>query len=175
MAWAELAISLLLLLLALGAFLLSNRWQTRGGLPQGEVIYTDSGAWHSMTEPLVDAELRLAGKPDYLVAQPDGLIIPVEVKSGRAPAQPWPGHVLQLMAYCLLVETTYGVRPTHGILQYRDRAFAVDYTVQLEADLLAALDDLRDDCDAAYVGREHQDGRRCRACGFRAACGEALA
>lgn len=175
MAWAELTVSLLLLLLALGAFLLSNRWQLRSPLPRGEVIYTDSGAWHSTTEPLYDAELRLAGKPDYLVAQPDGLIIPVEVKSGRAPMQPWPGHVLQLMAYCWLVETTYGARPTHGILQYKDRAFAVDYTAQLEEDLLDALDELRGDCDADYVGRDHQDGRRCRACGFREACGEAIA
>jgi CRISPR-associated exonuclease Cas4 len=175
MAWEVLIVSLLLVGLAMGAILLSRRWQRQSGLPPGEVIYTDSGAWHANAEPLFDSALRLAGKPDYLVEQADGSIIPVEVKSGLAPREPYPGHVLQLMAYCLLVEATYGTRPAHGILQYQDRAFAVDYTWQLEQDLLEALDDMRADRDAADVRRDHDDGRRCRACGFRERCADSLA
>lgn len=174
MAWAELAASLLLVFLALGAMLLSRRWQSASGLPQGEVFYTDSGAWHRNSEALYAAELRLAGKPDYLVAQRDGTIIPVEVKSSRAPQEPYAGHVLQLMAYCLLVEATYGIRPTHGILQYADRAFAVDYTRQLEQDLLDSLAALCQDQGAPYVSRDHRDSRRCAACGYREACVETL-
>jgi hypothetical protein len=37
-----------------------------------------------------------------------------------------------LAAYCLLVEENFGVRSPHGILQYRDRAFAIDYTDDLK-------------------------------------------
>ena len=174
MAWFELTISLVLIVLAMGALLLSRRWQQQSGLPDGAVIYTDSGIWHANTEPLLAPDLRLAGKPDYLVEQEDGLIIPVEVKSGAAPREPWPGHVLQLMAYCLLVEIAYGVRPTHGIVQYADRAFAIDYTATLEQDLLDALLAIRHDRTAQNVERDHNDPRRCRACGFRSDCGQAL-
>lgn len=174
MAWAELTLSLALVFLAMALLWKARHWQEQSGLPDGEVIYTDSGAWHTNTESLYAAELRLAGKPDYLVEQRDGLIIPVEVKSALAPQEPWPGHVLQLMAYCLLVDRSYGVRPTHGILQYQDRAFAIDYTFTLEQDLLQALDDMRCDQQASYVDRDHQDGRRCRACGFREMCSERL-
>ncbi len=175
MGWAGLTISLILIFLAMGALLLSRRWQQESGLPDGQVIYTDSGAWHTNREALYAADLRLAGKPDYLVEQADGLIIPVEVKSGNAPQEPYPGHVLQLMAYCLLVDAAFGLRPTHGILQYNDRAFAIDYTAQLEQDLLETLGEMREDQHARNVRRDHHDGRRCRACGFGQQCAERLA
>ena len=174
MAWAELTLSLVLIFLAMAFLWKARRWQEQTGLPAGQVLYSDSGVWHANAEPLYAADVRLAGKPDYLVEQHDGLIIPVEVKSARAPQEPWPGHVLQLMAYCLLVESTYGVRPTHGILQYQDRAFAIEYTFTLEQDLLQTLDDLRRDQHAEEVYRDHEDGRRCRSCGFREMCPERL-
>jgi CRISPR-associated exonuclease Cas4 len=174
MAWAELTLSLVLIFLAMAVLWKARRWQEQTGLPDGQVIYTDSGVWHANAQSLYAADVRLAGKPDYLVQQQDGLIIPVEVKSASAPQEPYPGHVLQLMAYCLLVETTYGVRPTHGILQYQDRAFAIEYTYSLEQDLLQTLDDMRYDQHAEEVERDHSDGRRCRACGFREMCPERL-
>jgi CRISPR-associated exonuclease Cas4 len=84
------------------------------------------------------------GKPDYLV-QSGGSIIPVEVKSGRAPAAPYDSHIFQLAAYCLLVEKTYGKRPPYGIIHYAGRDFAIDYTRQLESALLDWLAEIRRD------------------------------
>ena len=174
MAWGGLIISLLLIFLASGMLLLSRRWQKQSGLPDGSVIYSDGGTWFQNSEVLTDSALRLAGKPDYLVEQEDGRLVPVEIKSGRAPQIPWPGHVLQLMAYCRLVESAYGIRPTHGILQYKDRAFSVDYTATLEQDLLDTLLEMHEDQYAPDVNRDHHDPRRCSSCGYRERCEHAL-
>ncbi len=127
----------LFLLLLAGALWIGGRGMRQAsGLPEGEILYNDTGAWRANNDVLHAARLRLVGKPDYLVEQRDGTIIPVEVKSSAAPERPWDGQVLQLAAYCLLVEENFGVRPPYGILQYRDQAFAIDFTDDLEADLL---------------------------------------
>jgi len=162
-------------LLALGLLLLwiGRRGRTRSGLPQGRVIYTDTGGWNRLERPLFSRELLLTGKPDYLVT--DGAdVIPVEVKSSRAPVQPYPSHTLQLAAYCLLVEECYRRRPPYGIVKYADRAFEVDYTPALENELLDTLDDMRDDLNNGDAPRNHDEPHRCRACGHRQHCTQAI-
>ena len=99
----------------------------------------------------------------------------MEIKSGRAPQSPWPGHLLQLAAYCWLVEETYGIRPSHGILQYADHAYSVEYTAGLEEDLLDVLQEMRQDYQATNLDRTHNDARRCLSCGFREKCEQRLA
>jgi CRISPR-associated exonuclease Cas4 len=174
MAWGGLALSFILICAAIGILLKSRRWQKELGMPDGDVIYADDGTWFKNDEVLTDPELRLAGKPDYLVEQENGRIVPVEIKSSPAPALPWPGHVMQLIAYCRLVEATYGVRPTYGILQYKDRAFSVEYTAPLEHDLLNTLQDMNKDHRAIEVDRDHNDPRRCTSCGYRQHCDQTL-
>lgn len=170
-----LAFVLLLLFLAALLWFRGRAWQEESGLPEGNVIYTDTGAWRPNNDVLHAAGLRLVGKPDYLVEQRDGVIIPVEIKSSLAPQTPWEGQVLQLAAYCLLVEENYGVRPPYGILQYKDRAFAVDFTDELEADLLDVLEEMRVARQDPDPDRDHDDRRRCAACGVRSACDRRLA
>ncbi|GAB4267956.1 MAG: CRISPR-associated protein Cas4 [Candidatus Promineifilaceae bacterium] len=150
----------------------SLRQQT--GLPTGNVIYNDTEAWFANDQPLFSTTLHLTGKPDYLVEQQDGTIIPVEVKSGNAPAEPWESHVLQLAAYCALVTETYGIRPPYGIVQYNDQAFAIEYSDELEEDLLDLLAEMRQDLYAGDVHRSHEDWRRCASCGVRGACSQRL-
>ncbi|MBU0704425.1 MAG: CRISPR-associated protein Cas4 [Chloroflexi bacterium] len=158
-------------LLALGLLLLwlAQRGRAHSGLPQGRVIYTDTGGWNRLERPLFSQEFLLTGKPDYLVADGDD-VIPVEVKSGRAPVQPYHSHILQLAAYCLLIEECYRRRPPYGIIKYADRAFEVDYTSELEDELLATLDDMRDDLADGNATRNHDEPRRCQACGYRQHC-----
>jgi CRISPR-associated exonuclease Cas4 len=175
MAWGGLAFSFILICTAIWILMKSRRSQKELGMPAGNVIYADDGTWFQNDEVLTDPELRLAGKPDYLVEQENGRIVPVEIKSGMAPALPWPGHVMQLIAYCRLVEATYGVRPTHGILQYKDRAFSVEYSGPLEQDLLETLRDMYQDYHAVEVNRDHHDPRRCASCGFSERCDQSLA
>jgi CRISPR-associated exonuclease Cas4 len=168
-------IAFVLLALIVWLFKQSNTMRQRTGVPQGNIIYTDTGTWFPNVEPLYAQDVRLVGKPDYLVEQPDGNIIPVEVKSGRAPSEPWEGHIFQLAAYCLLVEEQYGVRPEFGIIQYKDKAFAVDYTEELEDNLLDLIAEMRQDRFELDLERDHNDWQLCVGCGMNHVCDQRLA
>jgi CRISPR-associated exonuclease Cas4 len=165
-----------LVLGGLGIWLLVRAGTARqeAGLPVGRVIYVDTGAWDRCERSLFSNRYRLTGRPDYLVQTRQG-VVPVEVKSSAAPEQPYLAHVLQLAAYCLLVEEQEGRAPSHGILKYRDRAFAVDYTPALRARLLAALDAMRRDLRARSIERSHDEPARCLGCGYRERCDRRLA
>jgi CRISPR-associated exonuclease Cas4 len=166
-------LALALVLLALFLLWQSSVTRRAAGLPGGRVIYSDTRAWGKTDKPLYAPVLGLTGKPDYLVEQ-NGKIIPVEVKSGRAPLQPYDSHIYQVAAYCLLVEKTYGKRPPYGILHYPERDFAIDYTPELENALLDVLAEIRRDERRDNVERSHESRARCRSCGFRSVCDDAL-
>jgi CRISPR-associated exonuclease Cas4 len=166
-------IALVLLFLAILFFWQSNRQRQSAGLPDGRVIYTDTRGWGKLEKPLFNQALGLTGKPDYLIQQ-NGQVIPVEVKSGRAPAAPYDSHIYQLASYCLLVEKTYGKRPTYGIIHYDDRDFAIDYTPELESSLLELLAEMKRDEHRRDVPRSHEQASRCARCGFRKVCDQSL-
>ncbi|MEO7706681.1 MAG: CRISPR-associated protein Cas4, partial [Thermoflexales bacterium] len=109
-------VAVLIAVLAAILFWLSIRLRHGAGLPEGEVIYSDTGAWTHNDESLRSKAHDLVGKPDYLV-RTGRHVIPVEVKASLAPERPRPGHVLQLGAYCLLVEEHFGARPPYGIIR----------------------------------------------------------
>lgn len=169
---------LLLLALVVGGLglwlLLRSRSDRQAtGLPSGRITYVDTGAWDRCDRSLFSDRYRLTGRPDYLVRSRDG-IIPVEVKSGLAPRQPYPAHLLQLAAYCLLVEEQEGRSPPYAILKYQDHAFEVDYTTEFRNELLSTLDSIREDLEARDVERSHDEPGRCHGCGYRARCDQAL-
>ncbi len=166
-------IALAILLVAFILSVVAGRQRRAAGLPGGRIVYTDTRGWGVVEKPLYDAELGLTGKPDYLIAQ-NGNYIPVEVKTGRTPEAPYDSHIFQVAVYCHLVHKTYGKRPTHGIIHYPNRDFAVDYTHKLESALLDLIADLRVDERRSEVPRSHDDPRRCRRCGFREVCDEKL-
>lgn len=162
-----------LLVLAGGLYYLARRTRAATGLPRGRVIYADTGSWERLAQPLVSRRRGLSGRPDYLVAE--GLdVLPVEVKSHPAPAQPYPSHIMQLAAYCALVADTYGRRPSRGLLRYADATFEIPFTPQLEAQLMETLTAMRAALAAGAAVRTHTDPRRCRACAYRTLCLDAL-
>ena len=167
-------ISLTLLLIAIILFWQSNRQRRQTGLPGGRVIYTDTGQWGRVQKPLYDAEMRLTGKPDYLVER-NGVVIPIEVKSGKAPDAPYDSHIYQLASYCYLVHKTMGKRPPYGIIHYSNRDFAIDYTPELEVALLDILAEMRRDARRKNVDCSHNSPARCRGCGYRKICDQYLA
>lgn len=167
-------LALFLLLIALILLWQGTRQRKQAGLPGGRILYTDTRGWGRLEQPLTAPDLGLTGKPDYLV-QRGVTIIPVEVKSGRAPAAPYDSHIYQLAAYCLLVEKTFGKRPPYGIIHYSSRDFAIDYTPQLESALLDRLAEIKRDETRRDVPRSHDEPNRCRKCGFRRVCDQSLA
>jgi CRISPR-associated exonuclease Cas4 len=167
-------IALALLFLAFIFFFQSDRQQKSAGLPGGRVVYTDTHGWGKVEKPLFYAALDLTGKPDYLIEK-NGQLIPVEVKSGKAPDAPYDSHIFQLASYCLLVEKTYGKRPPYGVIHYENRDFAIDYTRELESALTELLADMKEDDIKREVPRSHEQASRCKRCGFRNVCDQSLA
>ena len=82
---------------------------------------------------------------------------------------------MQLMAYCLLVAETAGVRPAYGILRYPGREFRIAYDDRNERelrDLIGAM--LAEKAAGREQHRSHRQARRCGACSFRERCEERL-
>lgn len=170
-----LALALALLGFAVGAALwwASQRHRQELGLPRGRAVYQDHAAGR---EPVLQARsLPLRGRPDLLMRQ-GAVIIPVEIKTGRTPRAPYPGHVRQLLAYCLLVEEHHGIRPPYGLVRYPEREFRIVYDQRREQELRTLVGEIaREKRQAAEQHRSHQQPRRCAACGFRANCDDRLA
>jgi CRISPR-associated exonuclease Cas4 len=163
-----------LLTIAGGLLLWSSRRLRRAaGLPAGEVISADTGAWRSCEAPLFSSRHRLTGRPDYLVIKAQR-IVPVEVKSGAAPRTAHRGHLLQLAAYCLLAEETYGRKVPYGLLHYADATLRVEFSARLRSELLATLQEMHVARSERYVRRSHDEPARCARCGVRHACAERL-
>ncbi|MCS7087478.1 MAG: CRISPR-associated protein Cas4 [Thermoflexales bacterium] len=168
----SLAIGALLLAIGCLALLLGLWLWRRSGLPMGRVIYSDTRAWQPNMRTFVSPRYRLVGRPDYLVQTTRG-VVPVEVKSTRAPAQPYASHLMQIAAYCLLIEESFG-KPPYGIICYTDRQFAVDYTPGLREMLIATLRAMREALHAGCADRSHAETARCQGCGYRDRCDQAL-
>ncbi|MDE1820876.1 MAG: hypothetical protein KGJ23_12675 [Euryarchaeota archaeon] len=113
-----------------------------GREPRAEVVAVDDPAFGGMPT-MVSDRWGLTGRPDELRRLPDGAIIPVEIKSCRSPrwGVPYPSHRMQLLAYCALVEETYGKAPPYGILSYGDgRELHVDWDEVSRSDLRRSLE-----------------------------------
>ena len=165
-----------LLLAAFGLLLLawSRLQRARAGLPVGEVVYADTSNWQRCERPLYSQTHRLSGKPDYLVRERRRLV-PIEVKPGRRASRPYEGDILQLAAYCLLVDEEFGQRPPYGYLKYEQQVFRIEYNRDLEGELLQYLERLRQDAAASDVAPSHREPQRCLACGHREHCQQRLA
>ncbi len=160
--------------IGVAALWLSARLYSHAGIPGGRVIYSDTGHWHECPEPLYSPSVNLSGKPDYLLRRWQ-YTIPIEVKSCPPPDEPYRSHVLQMAAYCLLVEETFERRPPYGLIHYPGRTFAVNYTAALERELLDTIEQMRDDLRTGGTRRNHNAPARCRACGYAAYCDQTLA
>ncbi len=169
----EIYLTILFSIIAVALFLLAARQKRQAGIPGGRVIYIDTKQWGKVEKPLYDPVLKLTGKPDYLVRQ-GKQVIPVEVKSRQAPASPYDSHIFQLAAYCLLVEHEYGTRPTHGILHYANKNFAIDFSTELEQSTKQIVHEMQGLSDRSQVDRSHQDRNRCQHCGYRSICDQSL-
>ncbi len=166
-----LPLAAVLLLAGIGLYVWARRQRHAAGLPAGEIIAADMGAWRRSERPLMSRRYGLVGRPDYLVDTADG-VVPVEVKSTRlAGSDPYPAHKLQLAAYCLLVEDTMGSRPAYGIVHYANATVRLPFSDELRDALLQALAAMRQARQVARVRRSHDDPARCRRCGFQHACG----
>lgn len=132
-------ISMIVLIMGLVLWLISYVERRKLGSVSKDMVYQDSVEYPGMT--LRSKRLRLVGRPDFIVRNGEQYI-PIEFKSGHATKYPYKNHVMQLAAYCLLVEEKYGVRPDHGIVRYPEKEFEVPFTPYLEVEVLKVIDDI---------------------------------
>ncbi len=164
--------ALALLVVAIWLYFGSTLTRERSGLPKGEIVYADGEAFE--TEPLYAHDIGLVGKPDYLLRDAQGMIVPIEIKSGKTPEQPYQSHMMQVASYCYLVEATYGIRPKYGIIQYKDTSFQVAYDQAVEALLVDVIVNMKRDLYERESERSHNNPNRCAACGVRQYCDQRL-
>src|SRR5207253_1999892 len=74
----------------------------------GDLVYIDSAA--ERPKLFVSKKHGLSGRPDAVVMDGEHHI-PVELKTGRVPRGPLFSHILQVVAYCVLLEDEYGGAP----------------------------------------------------------------
>jgi CRISPR-associated exonuclease Cas4 len=168
----------LLLLLPLALLLIGIVWywrlhqrRTQLHMPAGLPIYHDTQKKPGTL--LYSHRYQVKGKPDFLYKQAE-VIIPIEVKTGRTPKTPYFSHIMQLITYCVLVEETYGTRPSYGILRYPNQQFQIEFTPEREQALLRIVADMRGKRDAIVPHRSHNNAKACAACGYRERCEERL-
>jgi CRISPR-associated exonuclease Cas4 len=165
--------ALVLIALALTLLTAAVLLRRRTGLPWARVLSEDVGPRQIPQRPLYARRFGLAGQPDYLLER-RGALIPVELKPSRHAPQPYQSDLMQLAAYCLLVEETSGQAPPYGLLRYADATFRLSYTAAVRAELLATLDEMRDLLEAEAAARSHAEPARCAGCGLRHVCDQAL-
>jgi CRISPR-associated exonuclease Cas4 len=181
--WSLVTVSLALLwLLAASMFLYVSLKNTERaiktrriqGFSKGDVVNVGAAADGS-EEVMVSKEYRLRGLPDIVMRERDDLI-PVEVKTGRVPRGPLFSHILQLAAYCLLIEERQGRPPPYGILQYGKHVrHEIDYNDELKWILINKLEEMRHILRTGEAHRNHYRAGKCASCSRREGCSERLA
>ena len=110
---------------------------------------------------------RIQGRPDALRELSDGRWVPVETKSRASPrGGPTRSHLVQVWAYCLLVEEETGRSPPFAVVRYADREYRVPWTGGSRQELLR----LRAELGRPYDGRATPSPARCPRCRWFAAC-----
>ena len=151
----------------------ANAHIVRSGVPSGRIVLQDPDRRRPLARPLTSRRHGLIGKPDYLVETADALI-PVEVKSRPCPSTgPRAADLMQLMAYCVLVEDKFRTPPPQGIIAYADRHELVPYTPQYRETVLKIVSEIAA-AEGCAPHRNHRQHARCKRCGYRPVCDEAL-
>ncbi len=118
---------------------------------------------------LSSTSLGLSGRPDRLIRLRNGAIVPKEKKSSK---RLYDSHRIQVGAYLLLVEETYGVRPPYGVVVLGDdREAKIKNTARLRRWTLNMADGIRAQrLDASRPTRVSPTPGQCRSCAVRDHC-----
>lgn len=135
----------------------------------GKVIYLDD-AEHPV---LYSSDRLLSGKPDFILEE-DGKIVPGEFKSGRIPAGPLFSHIMQLSAYCKLVEDNYGTRPDYGYIYYGTSKHMIEFDDDIEKLMISKAAEMQSCIQAGGAHRNHRRPGKCMNCSRRDICPEKL-
>lgn len=157
------------------ALYLSLAAQRKMELKRKEVHLTAKISYigNESAEVLHSEKYGLSGKPDIILEEAEE-IVPVEFKSGRLPQGPLFSHIIQLAAYCLILEESGGKKVVRGVLRYGDHEFDIDFDDALRALVIGKLSEMRRALISNDVHRNHNRQGKCRSCSRREICTERL-
>lgn len=135
-------------------------------IQKGQIAYKDTG---ENIKPLFSKKYMIAGKPDYITKN-NNSFIPVEFKSSTH-FHPQKNHVMQLAAYCQLIEDNYNSFVPFGVLVYNsDSEFKIPFNPKIRYDLENIIKKMRYDLRTENISLNHNDPNRCKACSMRKNC-----
>ncbi len=164
-----LVLSIGVILRAIGLIERSRKTRKRSGIPEGRVLHVDSRKEELLKfkEPLFSRSLLLTGIPDVVLKRGD-FFIPVEIKAREPPERPFKSHLMQLIAYCALLEDA-GYRVSHGSLVYigkKEKEFRIKFDQKEKRRLELLLEEMR----KIKSIPPRTEGPRCRICSVREQC-----
>ncbi len=139
---------------------------------KGDLVYIDSTA--EKPKLFVSKRHGLSGRPDAVVMDGEHHI-PVEIKTGRVPRGPLFSHILQVVAYCFLLEEEYGKAPPYGVIRYGETNYEIEYNDDQKKLLLQKLAEMRAAIAKGEAHRNHTRPGKCVHCSRRGVCPERLA
>ena len=144
-----------------------NRLKMKYKIQEGKITYSDL---NKPAEPLFSKRYRLTGKPDYITKK-NNHYIPVEVKNGHH-SQPQKNHMLQLAAYCQLLEDNYGGFVPYGILIYNNASqqYKIPFNPEIRFELESTIKKMRYLLKTRKIMRNHNDPHRCKNCSMMTYC-----
>ena len=111
----------------------------------------------------------IAGKPDYITKN-NNSFIPVEFKSSNH-FHPQNNHVMQLAAYCQLIEDNYNSFVPFGVLVYNNESeFKIPFNPKIRYDLENTIKKMRYELRTGNISLNHNDPNRCKACSMKKHC-----
>ncbi len=147
---------------------LIEEYQRALDLPEGNLVYEDMDG---QGEALISDVVPLLGKPTYVMKLEDGRLAPIEVKRTELnELKPASQHVLQIAAYCLILEDYSELPPLYGIIRYSDREFTVEYTSALRKKVIRILEEMALCNERQPPPLQKQKVTKCRACIFQPIC-----
>ena len=175
----ELLFILILISFAYGLFSFRNSQRIRNSIqktkeehaiPEGNIIYSDL---NKPAKPLFSKQHMLVGKPDYIVEH-EKQYIPVEIKN-TITNMPYKSHIMQLAAYCLLIEEKYNTKVPFGLLVYGNgEQYRIPFDNNLKFELKETMKQIRYQIKANTIKRNHDSLNKCRACSFFDSCDQKL-
>jgi len=167
-------ISLFLVIIALAFLIYSflqylkiKKMRISIGIPKGEIKYID-GIRMIKPKVLYSKRFNLKGRPDLIILKGKEFI-PLEDKPEAE--RVYPEHLMELMAYCLLIEESFGLTPTHGILVLKDgRTEKISFTKKERERLLNTLGEMRGILKENKIPSPPEGEEKCSRCQYYEEC-----
>ncbi|MEM4263398.1 MAG: CRISPR-associated protein Cas4 [Candidatus Woesearchaeota archaeon] len=134
--------------------------------------------WESLT-PKLKSEYKVASENLYLTGKIDqvqvfsSLLVPVEIKTGKAPKEgAWEDHKIQLAAYALLLEDKFKTPVNSGIIRYVDdgEARTIEINPFLKDQVKGLVKEVKDVLSSDKLPPFSKNENKCKNCGLKKIC-----